>query len=194
MNPSYSLPIATAPYYREARVTFAWRQTACGMRHCFARRIVECSVRRKLGCTATRLAERLRIVEAEANRIAALNAALPRAGKCNRQAPHLFELLTCNVNFLWEGAREGYLFSKKRYPSLIRSPASRETTRFPRRGKLLFFPDQNKRRALVILTRRVIADDLTQLLVGEVTLSPLPRMSRVKSFASTIIARTPVFS
>ena len=71
------------------------------------------------------------------------------------------------MNFLWEGAREGYLFSKKRYPSLIRSPASRETTRFPRRGKLLFFPDQNKRRALVILTRGVIADDLTQLLVGE---------------------------
>ena len=29
-----SLRLATAPYYREARVTFAWRQTACGMRHC----------------------------------------------------------------------------------------------------------------------------------------------------------------
>ena len=54
------------------------------------------------------------------NRIATLNAATPRAGKCNRQAPQLFELLACNVNFLWEGAREGYLFSKKRYPSLIR--------------------------------------------------------------------------
>ena len=24
-----SLPLSTAPYYREARVTFAWRQTAC---------------------------------------------------------------------------------------------------------------------------------------------------------------------
>ena len=48
------------------------------------------------------------------------NAASPRAGKCNRQAPQLFELLACNVNFLWEGVREGYLFSKKRYPSLIR--------------------------------------------------------------------------
>ena len=64
MNPYYSLPLATAPYYREARVTFARRQTACGMRHCFARRIVECSVRRKLGCTTTRLAERQRIVGA----------------------------------------------------------------------------------------------------------------------------------
>ena len=40
--------------------------------------------------------------------------------RCNRQALQLFELLACNVNFLWEGAREGYLFSKKRYPSLIR--------------------------------------------------------------------------
>ena len=101
------------------------------MRHCFARCIVECSVRRKLGCTATRLAERLRIVEAEANHIAALNAALPRAGKCNRQAPHLFELLTCNVNFLWEGAREGYLFSKKRYPSLSCAPCTVQGTKGP---------------------------------------------------------------
>ena len=29
MNPYYSLPLATAPYYREARVTIARRQTAC---------------------------------------------------------------------------------------------------------------------------------------------------------------------
>ena len=49
------------------------------------------------------------------------NAASPRAGKCNRQASHLFELLACNENFLWEGVREGYLFFKKRYPSLIPS-------------------------------------------------------------------------
>ena len=62
MNPCDSTHPATAPYYREARVTFARRQTACGMRHCFARRIVECSVRRKLGCTTTRLAEQKRIV------------------------------------------------------------------------------------------------------------------------------------
>ena len=80
MNPYVSLRLATAPYYREARVTFPRRQTACRMRHCFARRIVECSVRRKLGCTATRLAERQRIIEAEANRIATPNAAPPRAG------------------------------------------------------------------------------------------------------------------
>ena len=30
MNPYYSLPLATAPYYREARLTVVGRQTACG--------------------------------------------------------------------------------------------------------------------------------------------------------------------
>ena len=58
MNPCESLRLATAPYYREARVTFARRQTACGMRHCCARRIDGCLGRRKLGCTTTRQAER----------------------------------------------------------------------------------------------------------------------------------------
>ena len=72
-------------------MTFARRQTACGMRHCFARRIVETGGRRKLGCTATRSAERhpqgvcrirkaaklptaaqQRIIEAEADRVAVL--------------------------------------------------------------------------------------------------------------------------
>ena len=62
MNPCESSPLATAPYYREARVTVARRQTACRMRHCFARRIEECHGRRKLGCTSTRWAERQRIV------------------------------------------------------------------------------------------------------------------------------------
>ena len=62
MNPCDSTHPATAPYYREARVTVERRQTAYRMRHCFARRIVECSVRRKLGCTTTRLAEQQRIV------------------------------------------------------------------------------------------------------------------------------------
>ena len=54
MNPYYSIPLATAPYYREARVTVAWRQTAYRMRHCCARRIVETGGRRELGCTTTR--------------------------------------------------------------------------------------------------------------------------------------------
>ena len=39
-------------------MTLVWRQTACGMRHCCARRIDETGGRRKLGCTSTRLAER----------------------------------------------------------------------------------------------------------------------------------------
>ena len=39
MNPYVSLRLATAPYYREARVTLPRRQTACRMRHCCARRI-----------------------------------------------------------------------------------------------------------------------------------------------------------
>ena len=69
------------------------------MRHCCARRIVETGGRRKLVCTSTRSAERhpqgvcrirkaaepptaaqQRIVGAEANRIAASNAAPPHAG------------------------------------------------------------------------------------------------------------------
>ena len=89
MSPYDSFSFATAPYYREARVTTARRQTACRMRHYCTRRIDECLGRRKSGCTATRLAERhpqgvcrirkaaepptaaqQRIIEAEASRIA----------------------------------------------------------------------------------------------------------------------------
>ena len=70
MSPYDSFSFATAPYYREARVTTARRQTACRMRHYCTRRIDECLGRRKLGCTATRLTERQRIIEAEASRIA----------------------------------------------------------------------------------------------------------------------------
>ena len=62
----------------------------------------------------------------KSNRLVVLNAATPRAGKCNRQASHLFELLACNENFLREGVREGYLFFKKRYPSL--TPSQRKFT------------------------------------------------------------------
>ena len=79
MNPCISLLLSTAPYYREARVTFAWRRTACRMRHCCARRIEECRGRRILVCTFTRQAKRQRIIGAEANRIATPNAATPRA-------------------------------------------------------------------------------------------------------------------
>ena len=64
MNPCISLLLSTAPYCREARVTFAWRRTACGMRHCFARRIVETGGRRELLRTSTRWVERQRIIGA----------------------------------------------------------------------------------------------------------------------------------
>ncbi len=116
MNPCESLPLATAPYYREARVTVVWRQSACGMRHCCARRIVETGGRRELLRTSTRWAERQRMIGAEANRIATLNAAMPRAGKCNRQALQLFELLACNVKpFSW-GFKGGILFCERESP------------------------------------------------------------------------------
>ena len=70
MNPCDSAPIATAPYYREARVTVVGRQTAYRMRHCCARRIDKTGGRRKLLRTSTRWAERQRIVGAETSRIA----------------------------------------------------------------------------------------------------------------------------
>ena len=117
MNPCESLPIATAPYYREARVTVAWRQTACRMRLCCARRIVETGGRWKLLRTSTRWAERQRMIGAEANRIATLNAAPPRYGQCNRQALQLFELLACNGNPFLLGVKGGYSLSEEReYP------------------------------------------------------------------------------
>ena len=80
-------------------MTLPRRQTACQMRHCCARRIVETGGKRKLGCTTTRQAERhpqgvcrirkaaepptaaqQQTIGAEANRIAASTAATPRAG------------------------------------------------------------------------------------------------------------------
>ena len=72
MNPCDLLPVAAAPYYCEARVTLERRQTACRMRHCCACCIVGTGGRGKLARTATRSAERQRIVGAEANRLAML--------------------------------------------------------------------------------------------------------------------------
>ena len=121
MNPYYSSPIATAPYCREARVPFARRQTACGMQHCCARRIDGCLGRRKLVSTTTRWAERhpqgvcrirkaakpptaaqQRIVEAEASRVATLNAATLRAGISIPEAKRSFEIEIANLKpFSW---------------------------------------------------------------------------------------------
>ena len=116
-------------------MTFARRQTACGMRHCCARRIEQCLGRRKLVSTSTRWAERhpqgvcrirkaaepptaaqQRVVGAEANRIAASNAATPRYGQCNRQALQLFELLACNANaFLLDGHTARFLSTERKW-------------------------------------------------------------------------------
>ena len=123
-------------------MTFARRQTACGMRHCCARRIVETGGRRELLRTSTRWAERhpqgvcrirkaaepptaaqQRMIGAEANRIATPTAATPRYGQCNRQALQLFELLACNGNpFSW-GCKGDILFLRKRISPFARSPA-----------------------------------------------------------------------
>ena len=148
MNPCYSLPVSTAPYYREARATLPRRRTACRMRHCFARRIVETGGRRKLVCTSTRSAERhpqgvcrirkaaelptaaqQRVVGAEANRIATPDAATPRYGQCNRQALQLFELLACNVKAFLLGFQRGHSLLRKRMAPLC--PVQRHRRCFP---------------------------------------------------------------
>ena len=120
MNPYCSLPLATAPYYRGARVTFARRQTACEMRHCCARRIVETGGRRKLGCTSTRWAERQRIIEAEANRIVKPMAA--NVSNAATQALSLRRHESCSssrlpIKAFLLGVKGGYSLSVEReYP------------------------------------------------------------------------------
>ena len=116
MNPYCSLPLAHAPYYRGARVTFARRQTACEMRHCCARRIVETGGRRKLGCTSTRWAERQRIIEAEANRIAMLTRQRRARGTFTSETSELFKPETANPRpFSW-GFKGGILFCERESP------------------------------------------------------------------------------
>ena len=135
MNPCESSPLSTAPYCREARVTVVGRQTACRMRHCCARRIEECRGRRELGCTSTRWAERhpqgvcrirkaaepptaaqQRMIEAEASRIAMLNAAPPRAGIPIPEAKGLFKPETANLNaFLLDGHTARFLSRERKW-------------------------------------------------------------------------------
>ena len=130
MNPCDSTHPATAPYYREARVTLPRRQTACGMRHCCARRIVECLGRRRLVCTSTRLAERQRMIEAEANRLAMLNAETPRAGIPTPEAQRSFEIETANQKpFSWGIKRGPFSFVKENGPLC---PVQRHWRCFPR--------------------------------------------------------------
>ena len=119
MSPFESLPVATAPYCREARVTFAWRQTACGMRHCFARRIVECSGRRKLGSTSTRWAERQRVVGAEANRLAVLTRQRRAMGSAiGKHCSSSSCSLAMAKPFSWGIKRGAILFCEREWPPL----------------------------------------------------------------------------
>ena len=100
-------------------MTFAWRRTACGMRHCFARRIVETGGRRELLRTSTRWVERQRVVEAEANRIAVLNAATPRAGSAiGKRRSSSSCSFAMEKPFSWGIKRGDILFCEREYPPL----------------------------------------------------------------------------
>ena len=127
MSPYDSFSFATAPYYREARVTVAGRQTACRMRHYCTRRIDECLGRRKLGCTATRLAERQRIIEAEASRIAepmavsVSNTATQAVAFRKQKAPSSPRLPIKSLSL--GGQRGIFSFRGKRISPLSASPA-----------------------------------------------------------------------
>ena len=111
-----SLVIASAPYYREARVTVVGRQTAYRMRHCCARRIDKTGGRRKLLRTSTRWAERQRIVGAEANRIAVpTRLCRAQASPFRRHRSHSSPRLPINPFLL--GVKGGYsLSSEREYP------------------------------------------------------------------------------
>ena len=83
------------------------------------------------------------MIGTEANRIATLNAAMPRAGKCNRQASQLFELLACNVKTFLLGDLKGViLFRERESPPLIRAePAALQCPLAPN-GRDLIPPNQ----------------------------------------------------
>ena len=156
MNPCESLPVATAPYYREARVTFAWRQTAYRMRHCFARRIEECHGRRKLSCTSIRWAERQRIIGAEANRLATPNAATPRAGSRIPEAQRSFKLWTANLSLSLGVPKGPFSFAKENGPF---APAARRRHIPPRRAWKVVHPFAARKK------RAVLSDSSFQIFV-----------------------------
>ena len=112
-------------------MTFAWRRTACGMRHCFARRIVETGGRRELLRTSTRWVERQRVVEAEANRIAVLNAATPRAGSAiGKRRSSSSCSFAMEKPFSWGIKRGDILFCEREYPPLPAPLRVRRDSRF----------------------------------------------------------------
>ena len=123
MNPYYPLPIATAPYYREARVTAVGRQTACRMRHCW--RSPHCGVpdRQELLRTSTRWAERQRVVGAEANRLAVLTRQRRAMGSAiGKHRTSSSCSLAMRIPFSW-GSKGDILFPWKENIPLNRVPA-----------------------------------------------------------------------
>ena len=129
-------------------MTVAWRRTACRMRHCFARRIDGCLGRRKLGCTTTRQAERhpqgvcrirkasepptaaqQRIIGAEANRIAALNAAC-RAQAVQSASAAALRAARLQCEFSLGGCKGGVSLFEKEIPL----PYPRPHTRWEKAG------------------------------------------------------------
>ena len=122
-------------------MTIAWRQTACGMRHCCARRIEECRGRRILVCTPTRSAERhpqgvcrirkaaepptaaqQRIVGAEANRLAMLTRLRRARGTFTSETSELFKPETANLSLSLGVPKGIFSFAKENIPF---APAAR---------------------------------------------------------------------
>ena len=129
MDPCELLLRSTAPYYREARVTVARRQTACRMRHCFARRIVETGGRWELLRTSTRWAERQRVVGAEANRLAVLTRQRRAMGSAiGKHCSSSSCSLAMAKPFSWGIKRGPFSFCEREWPPLTRSPARRRET------------------------------------------------------------------
>ena len=96
-------------------MTFARRQTACGMRHCCARRIDETGGRRELGCTSTRLAEQQRMIGAEANRIAMLTR-LRRAQEVQSASIAALRAARLQCEFSLGGCKGGVSLFEKEIP------------------------------------------------------------------------------
>ena len=119
-------------------MTVAWRQTACRMRHCFARRIVETGGRRELGCTSIRWAERhpqgvcrirkaaepptaaqQRMIGAEANRLAeplAASEAIPPRRHFHSGGTKVIRARGCQSKpFSW-GSKGAIFFREREWP------------------------------------------------------------------------------
>ena len=122
-------------------MTVARRQTACRMRHCCARRIVECPDRRELLRTSTRWAERhpqgvcrirkaaepptaaqQRIVGAEANRLAMLTRLRRARGTFTSETSELFKPETANLSLSLGVPKGPFSFAKENIPF---APAAR---------------------------------------------------------------------